>query len=102
MTRSNNPRPTMRVVSVPTPSYVPAVLGIPPVPKHITRDDLTKGLVVGTVQCENVGCQQHHPAEFSHFSQYGDEPVFAVVCTQDWLTDYYTPEGITLNEGVDL
>jgi hypothetical protein len=66
----------------------------------ITRDDLRKGTIVGKVQCEE--CSQWHPAEFSHFSIHGDEPVFAVVCTEDWLTAYYTPAGVWMDEGVSL
>jgi hypothetical protein len=47
---------------------------------------------VGTVLCEN--CDSAHPAEYSHESPYGGHDVFAVVCTVDWLTSYYTAAGV--------
>lgn len=53
----------------------------------------------GTVWCDN--CGQVHRATFSHMSrEYGvggspSEPVYAVVCPTDWLTDYYLTERVT-------
>lgn len=54
--------------------------------------DYTTGQVVGTVQCDQ--CGETHPAEFSHYSAHGGHAVFAIVCTNDYLTDYYVAEGV--------
>lgn len=45
-----------------------------------------------TVACHT--CGDTHPAEYSHKSPYGGHAVYAVVCTLDYLTDYYTEEAI--------
>lgn len=37
-------------------------------------------------------CGQRHIAEESHEGQHGEGTIYAVVCTVDWLTDYYTAE----------
>ena len=42
----------------------------------------------GTVQCDE--CEQIHPATYSHGGRFGEGPIYAVVCTADGLTDYYT------------
>lgn len=39
-------------------------------------------------------CGDLHPAEFSHDGANGQGPIYAVVCTRDDLTDYYTEEGL--------
>jgi hypothetical protein len=41
------------------------------------------------VECMQCGAE--HPAEFRDVNQYGQK-VWTVVCTEDWLTDYYTDE----------
>lgn len=45
------------------------------------------------VTCDHCGAV--HQAEFSHDGLHGEGPIFAVVCTVDQLTDYYTTEGVT-------
>lgn len=45
-----------------------------------------------TVSCER--CGEAHPAEYSHEGRYGEGHVYAVTCTADLLTDYYTEEGL--------
>lgn len=42
------------------------------------------------IDCET--CRSQHTAHYSHDSQYGGHRVYAAVCTQDNLTDYYTAE----------
>jgi hypothetical protein len=44
----------------------------------------------GTVSCHSCGAT--HQAEYSHNSPHNGQPVYAVVCTVDWLTDYYTSD----------
>lgn len=44
----------------------------------------------GPVTCWTCGAP--HPAEYSHEGRHGEGPIFAVVCTVDHLTDYYTNE----------
>lgn len=44
----------------------------------------------GQILCQS--CGEPHPAEYSHEGRYGEGPIYAVVCTVDWLTDYYTSE----------
>lgn len=44
------------------------------------------------VRCEN--CGEYHPAEYSHEGQYDQGPIYAVVCTKDHLTDYFTLDGV--------
>lgn len=44
------------------------------------------------VRCDE--CDELHPAEYSHESIHGQGPIYAVVCTRDGLTDYYTSEGL--------
>jgi hypothetical protein len=44
------------------------------------------------VRCHT--CEELHVAEYSHEGRFNEGPVFAVVCDQDWLTDYYTTEGL--------
>lgn len=46
--------------------------------------------VRGPVTCWH--CEQPHEAEYSHEGRFGEGPIFAVVCTVDGLTDYYTTE----------
>lgn len=46
-----------------------------------------------TVCCHQ--CGNEHPAEYSHEGRHGEGPIYAVVCTLDHLTDYYTREGLT-------
>jgi hypothetical protein len=41
----------------------------------------------GHVICDQ--CGGRHVAEFSHIGDFGQGPIFAVVCTEDDLTDYY-------------
>jgi hypothetical protein len=48
---------------------------------------MATGLVVDCRECE-----QEHEAEFSHVARWGGANVYAVVCTRDGLTDYYTEE----------
>jgi hypothetical protein len=45
-----------------------------------------------TVICHE--CGQRHVAEYSHEGLHGEGPIFAVVCPVDYLTDYYTTEGL--------
>ena len=47
----------------------------------------------GTVECDE--CGERHVAEYSHEGRFGEGPIFAVVCTRDDLTDYYTAERVT-------
>lgn len=44
------------------------------------------------IVCET--CDEMHVAEYSHRSTHSDDqhPVYASVCPQDWLTDYWTGE----------
>ena len=42
--------------------------------------------------CDN--CGQPHEATYSHDSQHGQGSIFAVVCPEDHLTDYYTQERV--------
>lgn len=42
--------------------------------------------------CESCGAV--HPAEYSHEGRFSEGPVYAVVCTVDYLTDYYTTAGV--------
>jgi hypothetical protein len=45
------------------------------------------------VRCHE--CGDWHPAEFSHVGGYSRPvDVYAVVCTVDGLTDYYTTDGV--------
>jgi hypothetical protein len=46
----------------------------------------------GTVICHE--CGERHVAEYSHEGRFGEGPIFAVVCPVDYLTDYYTTEGL--------
>lgn len=39
-------------------------------------------------------CGKTHEAEYSHEGRFNEGPIFAVVCTDDHLTDYYTEEGL--------
>lgn len=41
------------------------------------------------IECQR--CGQDHEATYSHDSQHGGQPIYAVVC-DDNLTDYYTAE----------
>jgi hypothetical protein len=43
-----------------------------------------------TVVC--FQCEARHEAEYSHEGRFGEGPIYAVVCTEDGLTDYYTTE----------
>lgn len=42
----------------------------------------------GIVLCDE--CGEPHPAHYSHEGQFGEGAIYAVVCTADLLTDYYT------------
>lgn len=44
----------------------------------------------GPVTCHE--CGEAHEATYSHDGRFGEGPIFAVVCTVDWLTSYYTTE----------
>lgn len=46
----------------------------------------------GTVTCDQCGAT--HEATYSHVSQYGGHDVWAVVCSVDYLTDYYLRERV--------
>ena len=39
-------------------------------------------------------CGQKHEATYSHEGEWGQGPIYAVVCTVDHLTSYYTAEGL--------
>ena len=41
-------------------------------------------------QC--LECGDWHEAEYSHEGRFGEGPIYAVVCTVDYLTSYYTGE----------
>ena len=43
-------------------------------------------------------CGAPHEATYSHEGQYGEGAIYAVVCTQDWLTDYYTSERVAVEQ----
>ncbi len=45
----------------------------------------------GTVECDQ--CGDRHVAEYSHENERQGS-IFAVVCTVDYLTDYYTEERV--------
>jgi hypothetical protein len=45
----------------------------------------------GTVTCDECGAT--HIAEYSHEGQFGQGPIYAVVCGD--LTDYYTGERVS-------
>jgi hypothetical protein len=49
-----------------------------------------EGQAVYEVTCQE--CGQVHIAEYSHEGRFNEGPIYAVVCTQDNLTDYYTSE----------
>lgn len=42
------------------------------------------------VQCQECGA--NHEANYSHEGRFGEGPIYAVICTVDGLTDYYTTE----------
>jgi hypothetical protein len=46
----------------------------------------------GHVICDN--CGGRHIAEFSHIGNWNQGPIFAVVCTEDNLTDYYRESAV--------
>lgn len=46
-----------------------------------------------TVVCYECGGK--HEATYSHEGRFGEGPIYAVVCTVDWLTDYYTVEALS-------
>lgn len=56
----------------------------------------------GTVECDQ--CGQTHEATFSHMTDNSwegpeaSQPVYAVVCTVDDLTDYYLTERVAFTE----
>lgn len=64
---------------------------------NTTEREFQTGTVVGTVQC--FECGDSHEAEYSHEGRFGEGPIFAVVCTVDYLTSYYTTEGVDFTEG---
>lgn len=37
-----------------------------------------------------------HEAVYSHEGRYGEGPIYAVVCTRDWLTGYFTTEVVVV------
>lgn len=43
-------------------------------------------------------CGKKHVAEYSHDGVFGEGPIYAVVCEQDGLTDYYR-ESALIKEG---
>jgi hypothetical protein len=43
------------------------------------------------IRCHSCGAL--HPAEISHESP-SQGTIYAVVCPEDWLTDYYTREAL--------
>lgn len=49
--------------------------------------------ITGTVVCDH--CGQTHIAEIAHKDQFSGKQLFAVVCTADYLTDWYTFERVT-------
>ena len=58
---------------------------------------IAQGATALTVTCEFCGAT--HPAEYSHEGQYGEGPIYAVVCPagpadRGWVTDYYTAEAL--------
>lgn len=53
----------------------------------MTDDTLPDTIVV---VCHECGAE--HLGTYSHLGQYGEGPIYAVVCTADDLTDYYTLE----------
>lgn len=40
-------------------------------------------------------CGSLHVAEYSHEGQWGQGPIYAVVCPEGNLVDYYTTEGLS-------
>lgn len=46
----------------------------------------------GHVICDE--CGRRHVAEYSHDGDYGQGPIFAVIC-EDGLTDYYQESRVT-------
>lgn len=47
---------------------------------------------IGTVECDH--CGQTHEAEIAHKDRFSGKQLFAVVCTEDYLTDWYTFERV--------
>lgn len=62
--------------------------------KRCRAHELTAAGIVGRVACQE--CGDDHIAEYSHEGQFGEGPVFAVVCPVDQLTDYYTLDAVTV------
>lgn len=48
---------------------------------------------IGMVVCDM--CGHEHQAVYTHDGQFGEGPIYAVVCPVDDLTDYYTLERVT-------
>lgn len=46
----------------------------------------------GTAVCDR--CHKTHEATYSHEGRFGEGPIYAVVCDDDDLTDYYTTEAV--------
>jgi hypothetical protein len=44
------------------------------------------------VRCQECGAK--HVAEYNHEGDYDQGPIYAVVCTADHLTDFYTAEAV--------
>jgi hypothetical protein len=44
----------------------------------------------GHVTCDH--CGERHQATYSHEGRFGEGALYAVVCTADGMTDYYTAE----------
>jgi hypothetical protein len=59
---------------------------------RIAKGDWETGELAGHVECQE--CDGFHVAEFSHEGRFGEGPIFAVVCTVDHLTSYYTTEAL--------
>lgn len=43
-----------------------------------------------TVTCDH--CGEQHPGNYSHEGRFGEGAIYEVVCTKDWMSDYYTAE----------
>lgn len=54
-----------------------------------------KGLRAAVV-CHH--CDQLHEATYHHEGQFGEGPIYVVVCTADDLHDFYTTEVLTFSE----
>lgn len=57
-----------------------------------TNDTGPVAEVPATINVACFECHETHVGEYSHEGRYGEGPIYAVVCTRDHLTDYYTRE----------